>query len=84
LTGSIVVRHRGAWPQIAELAAGIIELVEAEESLPPAAARLPAILSLGLGALAVLQLFRGQVLPPAVTLLWYASTLAAGRPKEPS
>jgi hypothetical protein len=32
-----------------------------------------------LGALAVVQLYRQQVLPPAITLLWYAAAVAGWR-----
>lgn len=33
--------------------------------------------------LALLQMARGRVMPPAITLLWYAATLLAGRTRRP-
>jgi hypothetical protein len=83
LTAGLLVEHEGGFEAIAEQAsaAGLFRLGEpelegdAQPALPIAAGVL--------GALAVLQVFRRQLLPPAITLLWYAAALA--RPsQEPS
>ena len=81
LTASLLVEHDGDFGAIAERAraAGLFALEPAndEEEL----ARGPAMPGLAgvLGALAVVQLFRQRVLPPAVTLLWYAAAVASRR-----
>ena len=81
LTGSIVIAHG---PPVARLGAaaakaGLFTLTEAPEE----AADWPELpvdprfaMTLGLGLVAVWQLLRGQIFPPAVTAAWYAAHLA--------
>lgn len=80
-TGSIVVSHGPPIARIGAAAqqAGLFTLVESVE----APAEWPALpidgktaASIGLGLVAVWQLLRGQVWPPAVTAAWYAAHLA--------
>ena len=82
LTGSIVIAHGPAITQIGERAAqaGLFRLVESPEEEPvawpelPIDARLAATIALGLVAL--WQLSRGRLFPPALTAAWYAAHLA--------
>jgi hypothetical protein len=81
VTASLLVEHESGFDAIAERAraAGLFTLEPAaeEESLAPRLA-VPGLASV-LGALAVVQLFRQRVLPPAITLLWYAAAVAGRR-----
>ena len=81
LTASLLVEHDGDFGGIAERAraAGLFALEPANEEEGLASG--PAIPGLAgvLGALAVVQLFRQRVLPPAITLLWYAAAVAGRR-----
>lgn len=80
LTGSIVIQHGAALTRIGAAAqeARLFTigdgfsgpLAEPDVTIDPKSA-----LALGLGAFAVWQLAQGRVLPPALTLLWYASRL---------
>jgi hypothetical protein len=85
LTASLLVEHDGDFGAIAARAraAGLFALEPA--SGEPELARGPAVPGLAgvLGALAVVQLLRQRVLPPAITLLWYAASVA-GRGHLPS
>jgi len=84
LTGSILILHSGDPAAILESAAGAGQFVIAGDEhgskplLDREAARLAVPLAAAgiLSAFAVWQLLRGRVLPPAVTLGWYAATLA--------
>lgn len=85
LTGSIVIEHG---PPIAQIAARAAEarlfaLVEKPRDEPapllawPAPPIEPRLAAAGvLGLVAVWQLLRGQVFPPALTTVWYAAHLA--------
>lgn len=86
LTGSVLVRHCADFEEIAAVAekAGLFRLAgAASPQIPPAPVEAPrlgidpklAIAAL-LGAIALWQLGHGKVLPPALTLLWYATRLA--------
>ncbi len=81
LTGSIVIAHGAPIARIGAAAeqAGLFGLDETtEESAEwpelPIDARTAAMV--GLGLVAVWQLLRGQIFPPAVTAAWYAAHLA--------
>jgi hypothetical protein len=81
-TSSLLVEHEGEFDAIAKRAraAGLFALgrpAEEEEALAPRLA-IPGLAGV-LGALAVVQLFRQRVLPPAITLLWYAASVAGRR-----
>jgi hypothetical protein len=87
LTASLLVEHDIDLEAIAEQAraAGLFTIaadpVEREADRAPA---LPALAGL-LGTLAVVQLFRNRVLPPAITLAWYALALARdSQPRRPA
>jgi hypothetical protein len=80
-TASLLIEHEGDFDPIARRAraAGLFALEPTPEE-EDAAPRLtvPGLAGV-LGALAVVQVFRQRVLPPAVTLLWYAATVAGRR-----
>ena len=80
-TGSIVISHGPPIARIGAAAeqAGLFALAEAAEEAEewpelPIDPRLA--MTLGLGLVAVWQLLRGQIFPPAVTAAWYAAHLA--------
>jgi len=80
LTGSILVQHDASLEDIgaAARAARLFVLDDARSVTSPApAAPLDpgTVIGLGLGAVAVWQLLQGRILPPAITLAWYAATL---------
>lgn len=81
LTGSIVIAHGPPVARIGAAAAkaGLFTLTEAPEE-PADWPELPIdprlAMTLGLGLVAVWQLLRGQIFPPAVTAAWYAAHLA--------
>lgn len=80
LTGSIVITHGPPLPQIAAAAQQRqLFVVDNVTSHPPRTPTLPIdpkfVTGLGLGALALWQIGGGRVLPPAMTLAWYASSL---------
>jgi hypothetical protein len=84
LTGSVLVTYAGAWDGVASAAGeeGLFALAP-EGAAPLARARevQPAAVAGALfGALGVYQLFANRVLPPALTLFWYAATLAKAVP----
>jgi hypothetical protein len=82
LTGSVLILHNGDPGAILDRAVGeglfAITRDEPKAELDMAAARVavPVATAGLLAALAVWQLLRGRALPPAVTLAWYAATLA--------
>ena len=89
-TSSIMLRHSRAAEDVlaAAVARGLFQLADADlaegsaaERLRAAAAGLTASegLALVLTLAALRQLWRGQILPPAVTLLAYAATVLATR-----
>lgn len=80
LTGSLVIQHSPPLEPIATAAqeARLFVLGKASAVPPPiATVRIAprALVGLGLGALAVWQLTAGKILPPAITLAWYAAGL---------
>jgi hypothetical protein len=81
VTASLLIEHEGAFDPIAgrARAEGLFALEPAphEDPLAPRLA-VPGLAGV-LGALAVVQLFRQRVLPPAITLLWYAASVAGRR-----
>jgi hypothetical protein len=81
VTASLVIEHEGDFAAIAERARalGLFALEPAPQEENPAARLAAPRLAAVLGALAVVQLLRQRVLPPAVTLLWYAAALAGRR-----
>lgn len=80
LTGSVLIQHG---PPLKHISAAAQEarlfVVENGPSDPPPrmvmAIDPKMVLGLGLGALAVWQIAEGRILPPAITLAWYASSL---------
>ena len=81
LTGSLVIQHGPPLEHIATAAqdARLFVLGKASAVPPPIATVGIAprgLVGLGLGALAVWQLAEGKILPPAITLAWYAAGLA--------
>lgn len=76
LTGSLLLRFRGEAETVFAAAArqGLFR-VETTRQRPAAPARAAPIAAAALGLLAAVQALRGAILPPAVTLLWYASSL---------
>lgn len=81
LTGSIVIEHGPPLARVAKLAedARLFVLTDVDNPPPPTPAMSfePKIaVAVGLGAFALWQLARGHILPPAITLTWYAVHLA--------
>jgi hypothetical protein len=85
LTGSIVIHHAAPLARIG-LAAEEARLFVIADALslpvsPPAVAIDPKIVvALGLGLFSIWQLAQGRVLPPAMTIAWYAAALAGMLP----
>jgi hypothetical protein len=82
LTASLLIEHEGAFEAVAKRAqeAGVFLVTEDEPepptlTIPPAAGLL--------GALALLQLLRSHILPPAITLAWYAASLLKEQEPQP-
>lgn len=81
VTGSILLEHTKPLPKLLQAVeeAKLFRLSEpmrqAERS-EPVALDPKLLVGLGMGAFALWQLTRGRILPPAVTLGWYAATLA--------
>jgi hypothetical protein len=81
---SLLILHEGPFEPIGLEAVSRGLFVLGDEQPEPSAdvaalaAAVPPMLAAagGLGALALLQLSRGAILPPAITLLWYAASLA--------
>ena len=83
LTGSIVIHHDRPLDGIARAAhsAQLFALDSTRANQGSASTDTPPLdpnilAALGFGALALLQVWRGQVLPQAVTLAWYAAAMA--------
>lgn len=79
LTGSLLLRFRGERETVFAAAAqrGLFRLAT-EQPCPLAPAQAAPLAATALGLLAAIQTLRGAVLPPAVTLLWYARSLGGG------
>jgi hypothetical protein len=82
LTASLLIEHEGRFEALARRAqeAGLFLVTDDEPespalTIPPAAGVL--------GALALLQLFRSNILPPAITLAWYAASLLKEQEPQP-
>jgi hypothetical protein len=80
LTGSVLIQHSAPLARIAEAVAQarMFTMVEAEpprRQAPTAPLDAKAIAAIGLGIFALLQLMRGRILPPAITLGLYAASL---------
>lgn len=84
LTGSVLILHDGASASVLDNAtsAGLFTISgeydepRAQLDMEAASVAAPLVAAGLLSAFAIWQLLRGRVLPPAVTLAWYASTLA--------
>ena len=79
-TGSILIQHRSSLECISTAAreARLFQLGDGQgdRATTPAQAINPRVLvGLGLGSLAIWQLTKGKIMPPAITLAWYASNL---------
>lgn len=80
-TGSILVRHDGPFRDLARRAAAeaLFDLDDSpvREARSPAVGRpVPAAVAMVFAGLGVMQIFERRVLPPALTLFWYAASLA--------
>ena len=80
LTGGVLIQHHLPLPQVAEAAARarLFTLAGSDAARPPYRAALTdprTMVAIGLGAFALLQLMRGRILPPAITLALYAATI---------
>jgi hypothetical protein len=80
-TGSIILHHDGPLSAIAEQATAlqICDFSEDTAATAESAFKLPEpeqLAAIALAGLAGVQAFRGRVLPPTATLLWYAASLA--------
>ncbi|QGM97752.1 hypothetical protein [Methylocystis parvus] len=80
LTGSVLIQHWGPFDNLAAAAreAGLFAVSEAAAPSEASAEREvdPKLLAaLALGGLALWQMSREKVFPPALTLLWYATNL---------
>ena len=83
LNGTVVMTHDGHFDEYAERAAraGMLELIAPEPgrgngdavALPMRSA--PALAAVTFAALGLLQIGEKRVLPPAITLFWYATEL---------
>lgn len=78
LTASLLIEHERPFSAIAGEAMNAGLFVIQEEERLEAPARIPPMAGV-LGALALLQVFRSNVLPPAITLAWYAAGLTGLR-----
>jgi hypothetical protein len=82
LTGTVVVAHDGSLDSVVERAAAkrLFLIDDSPEGVPGVAAApvmsTAAAGAMAMGTLGVVQLFRDRVLPPALTLFWYALSLA--------
>jgi Heavy metal associated domain 2 len=80
LTGSVVIEHNLPLTRLAKLAEDSRLFVLADvEHPPPQTPAMPfdpkIAIGFGLGTFALWQLARGHILPPAITLAWYAAHL---------
>lgn len=81
LTGSVVLQHTAPFARIGQAAVQGRLFILPEMGAPPreaSAIRVDArmIAAAGLGFFALWQLAEGRILPPAITLAWYAAGLA--------
>jgi hypothetical protein len=81
MTASLLLHHEDVSVEaLAEAAerAGLFIVAALDEAAPagPALPPPPALGAVAFGALGVMQLFNKRVFPPALTLFWYAATLA--------
>jgi hypothetical protein len=80
LTGSLLIEHGPPFERIAAAAREARLFVTGNEASPPppiAPAEIDpkTVIGLGLGAIAIWQALEGKLLPPAITLAWYAAGL---------
>jgi hypothetical protein len=80
LIGTVLLTHDGSFAPLA-IRAEAADLFVIEErgqlaTAPTSTAVLPAAGALAMAALGVFQLFQERLLPPALTLFWYAHWLA--------
>ncbi len=82
-TAGLLLRFRGAAEAVLAAAAkeGMFRATaQAPATRTPSAAQFAPVGAAAFGLLAALQASRGAVLPPAITLLWYAGSLLRGSP----
>lgn len=78
LTGGLLVHHAGSFSAIRDELPGLgLVLVQGEtdEHRPSGPTVDPSVTAAALVALALFQLRSGRLLPPALTLLWYAGSM---------
>ncbi|MEJ2375760.1 MAG: hypothetical protein P8Y53_17930 [Pseudolabrys sp.] len=80
LTGSVLIEHGPPLDRIGAVAreARLFAIGNAASPPPPVTAAEidpKMVVGIGLGAVAVWQLLKGELLPPAITLAWYAASL---------
>lgn len=88
LTAGLLLRHRGDASAVlsAATADGLFRATRAAaaQARATSARNLAPLGAAGLGLLALFQATRGTVLPPAITLFWYAGSLLRGiMPADP-
>jgi hypothetical protein len=81
LTASVLIQHGPPLERIMAAAqeARLFRLADPGTAPPPTEAFKidpKMVVGLGLGGLAIWQLTEGKILPPAITLAWYAASLA--------
>jgi len=79
LTGSMIVLHEASIAEVLERCVGLFKVGAGQGAPEPGPLSLPQIegaVAAAMTGLALMQTARGRVLPPALTLLWYAAGIA--------
>jgi len=85
LTGSLLIQHGPSLERVGEAAkkAGLFVIAKTAPAAPPQSVKWPALLvdprmtaAVGLGLMALWQVRKGNVLPPALTVAWYAAHMS--------
>jgi hypothetical protein len=92
LNGTVVMTHDGHFDEYAAraMSAGMLEIVEVAHAaggigpVPAALKSPPAFAALAFGALGLFQVAEKRVLPPAITLFWYATELMRRARQQPT
>jgi hypothetical protein len=91
LNGTVVMTHDGHFDEYAARAAraGMLEIIATEHGqgevgeVPAALGSPPALVAFAFGALALFQISEKRILPPAITLFWYATELLRRARQQP-